>query len=680
MRRRSAAAGILIAVAALVAAGVPAQAESGNTERLLVTFTEPGAVARAIARFGGVPVGPNGWAGVADPSQVSGLAKIRSVAPDGIMKAAVVANDPCVTSCESGKSQWYLPTVGAGSAWDRTTGQGVTIAILDSGVDPNHPDLAGKLQTITVPGAPADGVGVHGTEVAGVAGAITNNGVGVASVGWNVGLMSIKVLDADGVGLTSTVINGMDAAVANGADIINLSLASTIYEQPLQDAVNRAYAQGVLVVAAAGNNDDQGGTSTSPKYPAAMDHVLSVAATMQNDQVAPFSRRGPWVDIAAPGNALITTQAGGGYGIASGTSLAAPLAAAAAALLIAQGVEASPDGVTEQLRRTGQPLNDGVGGIIRRINVGLATEAAAPYGGYGGGVNVAVGELNGSSGGEEVVTGAGPGGGPHVRMYSTAMNSLGGGFYAFSTAFHGGVNLAVGDVVPDSSGNEIVAAAGPGGGPHVRVLQADGNPVPGPAGDGFFAYGPQFDGGVSVAAGDVRPDISGDEIVTGAFSKGGPHVRVWTATGQLLSEFFGFDSNFKGGVSVAVGNFDNANGMEIAVAAGPGAGPHVKTFLADGTSLGVGFYAYAAHVPVGVGIAATSLDGGFDEIVTVPRGFGGPHVRAFSATGVPVSNGVFAFLSSQTTGLSVAAGNQRIVVGTRGAPTLTRSLPFSAVY
>lgn len=681
MRLRSAAAGVLGAVAALVAAAVPAKAESLDAERLLVTFTDPSAVTHALERFGGVRVGPNGWAGLADPSQVSRLLKVRAIAPDGIVKAATTTpNDPCLNSCEGGKSEWYLSTIGATSAWDRSTGAGVTIAILDSGVDTNHPDLAGKVQVVNVAGAPGDGVGEHGTEVAGVAGAVTNNGAGVASLGWNVGLMSIKVLDAEGVGLTSTVINGIDTAVAQGAKIINLSLASTFFEQPMQDAINRAYAKGVLVVAAAGNNDDQGGTSTSPKYPAAMDHVLSVAATMQNDQIAPFSRRGPWVDVAAPGNALITTQPNGAYGLASGTSLASPIVAAAAALLVSQGIETTPDGLTEQLRRTGQPLNDGSGGIIRRLNAGQATEQALPYGGYGGGDYVAMGELDGNSQGEEIVTGAGPGGGPHVRIYSQNMNPIGGGFYAFSTAFHGGVNLAVGDVVPGSGANELVVAAGPGGGPHVRVLNPDGSPAPGAAGNGFFAYGPQFDGGVSVAAGDVRPDITGDEIITGAFSKGGPHVRVWTAEGVLLSEFFAFDSNFKGGVSVAVGNFDNANGMEIAVAAGPGAGPHVKMFRADGTPLGVGFYAYDAGFQGGVSVAATAIDGGFDELITVPRGFGGPHLRAFNVNGNATSGGVFAFLGSQSSGLNVAAGVNRIVVGTRGAPTMTRALPFSAVF
>src|SRR5205814_4401879 len=122
----------------------------------------------------------------------------------------------------------------------------------------------------------------------------------------------------------------------------------------------------------------------------------------------------------------------------------------------------------------------------------------------------------------------------------------------------------------DSPGAEIVTGAGPGGGPHVRTFLSNGTPAAGQAGDGFFAYGPTFTGGVSVAVGDVRPDIPGDEIVTGAFSNGGPHVRVFTAQGNPLGDgFMAFDPHFTGGVSVAVGNFDTANqGLEIAFAAG----------------------------------------------------------------------------------------------------------------
>jgi hypothetical protein len=158
-------------------------------------------------------------------------------------------------------------------------------------------------------------------------------------------------------------------------------------------------------------------------------------------------------------------------------------------------------------------------------------------------------------------------------------------------------------------------------------------------------------------------------------------VRVFTAQGAPLGGgFMAFDPHFTGGVSVAVGNFDTVNqGLEIAVAAGPGGGPHVKLFRADGTPLGGGFFAYDPAFGGGVRIAAAQLDGGTDEIITVPRAGGGPHLRAFHADGSAVGGGIFAFAASVTTGLNVAAGTTEVVIGTRGAPTLTRALALNAL-
>ena len=682
MRTRPAAAGILIALAILIGGALPARADTGDAQRLLVTFSRPSALRDAIDRFGGQKlIGTDAWAVNADPSVISGLRDVADVVPDAVVHATNVPNDPCQTTCGMGQSEWYPALVNAPSAWDRSQGGGVTIAILDSGIDASHPDLSSKVVGSADFTDVHDGNGTHGTEVAGVAAAATNNGQGIAGIGWNANLLSIKVLDSSGSGLTSWVINGIGEAVNRGAKVINLSLAGSDYEQALQNAITNAYNHGVLVVAAAGNNDD-GGTNVTPKYPAAMDHVLAVAATMQNDTVATFSRRGYWVDLAAPGNALLTTQVGGGYGVASGTSLASPLVAGAAALIIAQGLETTPDAVASELVRTGVPISDGVGGVIRRVNVGAATQTAAPYGsGFSGGASVAVGDVSAANAGNEIVTGAGPGGGPHVRVFSSTMNPIGGGFYAYGAAFSGGVDVAVGDVIPGSPGAEIVTGAGAGGGPHVRVFLGDGTPAPGQAGSGFFVYSPAFSGGISVAVGDVRPDVAGDEIVTGAGPGGGPHVRIFSADGTPLDNggFYAFDPNFTNGVQVAVGNFDGADGMEIAVAAGPGGGPHVKIFHADGTQLSSGFYAYAPEFHGGTDVAAAQLDGGLDEIVTVPKQGGGPHVRAFRADGTPVGTGVYGFGPDIATGLSVAGGGGQVVVGIKGPPTLVRALPITAL-
>jgi hypothetical protein len=170
---------------------------------------------------------------------------------------------------------------------------------------------------------------------------------------------------------------------------------------------------------------------------------------------------------------------------------------------------------------------------------------------FAGGVSVAVGDVTGDGVGE-LITGAGPGGGPHVRVWSVAGGSLSelGGFFAYNPAFRGGVSVAVGDVTGDGVGDLITSAAAPGGGPHVRAFSLTGSALVEVA--GFYAYDPAFTGGVSIAAGDVTGDGIA-EILTGAGPGGSPHVRVWslTASGLVeISSFFAYDPAFSGGVRV----------------------------------------------------------------------------------------------------------------------------------
>jgi len=680
--RRSLFAG-LAALAVVLA--LPAPSSAAAPERLIASFASPADAARAAALTGGRRIGPTAVAVIGSRGALERLAGVRRVARDGIVRAAIVPNDPCVTSCEGGKSQTYLPTVGAAGAWDRSRGGGVVVAVLDSGVDPNHPDLAPKLEPALNLTDADDGVGAHGTQVAGIVAAATNNGIGVASLGWDTRILPIKVLDASGTGFVSWVVEGVYEATDRGAKIINLSLASLEFDQVLQDAINYAAARGVLVIAAAGNNDDPGGTPTTPKYPAAMQNVVAVGATTNTDTLATFSRRGPWVDLLAPGTQLLTTAAGGGYVQASGTSIASPVVAGAAALLIAQGFETSPNGLLDQLQRSGTPISDMNGGTIRRVHAGYATLTSAPYGGFGGGASVARGELAAGHAGTEIVAAAGPGGGPHVRVYNAGLGTI-ASFYAYASQFPGGVDVAVGDVLPELEGEEIVTGAGAGGGAHVRVFRADGSPAPGQVGAGFFAYNPEFTGGVNVAVGDIRPDLPGAEIVTAAASQGGPHVRVFQSNGNPLSGgFYAFDPRFTGGINIAVGNFDADVDREIAVGAGPGGGSHIRLFQGDGTPVGVGtpaeggFFAYAPSFTGGVDVAVGQVDGGPDEVISMPRTAGGPHVRAFRTDGAALNGGFYAFNPSMSGGLAAAVSPEGVTVTTRNAPTLLRVIPLTTV-
>lgn len=175
---------------------------------------------------------------------------------------------------------------------------------------------------------------------------------------------------------------------------------------------------------------------------------------------------------------------------------------------------------------------------------------------YRSGVTFALGDLDGN-GTLEIVTGTRQGGGPHVRVFAANGRLLNGGFFAYATNFRGGVNVAVGDVNGDGRA-EIITGAGVGGGPHVRMFDNNGRLM----NDGFFAYNASFRGGVNVAAGDTDGD--GDaEIITGAGPTGGPHVKIWNSQGRLQTEFFAFSARSSAGVFVAAMDTDGDRRTEI---------------------------------------------------------------------------------------------------------------------
>ena len=234
--------------------------------------------------------------------------------------------------------QWNMYSINATSAWYVTKGSNtVKIAILDTGIQSNHEDLSGKVvlsKNYSKSRTLQDKYG-HGTHVAGIAAAATNNGKGVAGVGYNCSLMNVKVLNDKGSGTWSGIANGIIWAADNGAKVINMSLGGYTGSSTLENAVNYAWGKGVVVVAAAGNEE-----TNTPLYPAYYGNVIAVAATDFLDELAYFSTFGNWVDVAAPGDFIPSTYPlpyPYNYVYLSGTSMASPHVAGLACLLASQG-------------------------------------------------------------------------------------------------------------------------------------------------------------------------------------------------------------------------------------------------------------------------------------------------------------------------------------------------------
>jgi thermitase len=299
--------------------------------------------------------------------------------PDFVAEAMGNPDDPYLDL------QWGLTKVDASQAWDLTTGSKVVnIAILDTGVDLDHPDLAGKVisQINLTNSGNADDVYGHGTHVAGIAAAMTDNGIGIAGLGYSSAIMDVKVLDDNGMGAYSWIVSGILWAADNGADIINMSLGGSFASSALEDAINYAWSKGVVVVAAAGNNGD-----TAPMYPAYYTNCIAVAATDANDARASWSNYGDWVDVAAPGVSIYSTLKNNGYGYMSGTSMASPYVAGLAALVFTTVSDTNGDGklndeVRSRIEATCDDINvSGIGSgridAYRAVQTGTATGTTA---------------------------------------------------------------------------------------------------------------------------------------------------------------------------------------------------------------------------------------------------------------------------------------------------------------
>jgi subtilisin family serine protease len=252
-------------------------------------------------------------------------------------------------------SQWHLATIQAANAWSITTGMSTSvIAVIDSGADTTHSDLAPKLvggwNFLAGNSTIVDNTG-HGTATAGTIAADTNNSQGVAGVAWGNPVMPLVVVDSTGYASYSNIANAITYAADHGARIMNISIAGSSASSTLQSAVNYAWNKGAVVFASAGNY-----STSAPYYPAACDNVVAVSATDSTDLLASYSNFGTWVDLAAPGSGILTTSAGGYYGSWSGTSFSAPVAAGVAALVLSERPSLSAAGLVSLLEQNSDDL------------------------------------------------------------------------------------------------------------------------------------------------------------------------------------------------------------------------------------------------------------------------------------------------------------------------------------
>jgi len=291
-------------------------------------------------------------------------ADVEAVDLDYIMTATAVPNDP------SYSSQYHFSNIKAPQAWDITKGtSAITIAIVDTGIDRQHADLSGKMISggydFVNNDTDADDDQGHGTHCAGIAAASTNNGLNGAGVDWNARLLPVKVLNAQGSGYTSDIVDGVYYAADAGAKVISMSLGGGGATTAFQDAINYAHNGGAIVVAAAGNSN----TSTK-SYPAAYNNVVAVASTTSTDARSSFSNYGTWVDIAAPGSSIYSTKNGGGMTTMSGTSMACPVVAGGMSLVWSKNPGASNQTVINRVMATADKIS-GTGSlwVNGRINL-----------------------------------------------------------------------------------------------------------------------------------------------------------------------------------------------------------------------------------------------------------------------------------------------------------------------
>jgi len=616
--------------------------------------------------------------------------------------------------------QTYFDQINGKSSWsdDVKVNKGVVVAVLDSGVDIDHPDLYDNIWVNTGEIA-GDGLDNdrnsyiddvngwdfltstnnpkpdlssgydftainHGTVVAGIIAAAANE-IGVIGIAPKVKVMPLKILDAKGSGNTLVLAQAINYAVENGADIINLSLVGKSEDEVLRQAITDAYNQGVMIVAASGNEDNTGiDMDISPRYPVcdfdSTNRVIGVAAVDQNNKLTIFSNYGQdCIDISAPGTNVYSTvfhdladlnfaaYYQGGW---SGTSVAAPMVTATLALMKMNFPDWRPADFyralldsTDNLQAANPNNYKDLGRGL--LDVGAALNLAAKYynqsiklvlapqagqipevlimddkGGlqrsflaynknFLGGVNVATGDVN-QDGQAEIVTAPISKGGPHVRIFNN-FGQLLSEFFAYPNTWQNGLNIGVGDINSDGR-DEIITAPASGLGSEIKVFDDSGLLLA-----RFDAYGEKFRGGVNLSVSDVNGD-NRDEIITTPASSGGPHVRIFNYSGQVLAQFFAYTNKTNRGVQVTAGDIDNDGWAEIITVPARGEAPMINVFDYTG-NLESSFIGFSKYLTTGLRLLAKDISGDqMPEILAIPSKGAAALLRVYDVAGLEKSN------------------------------------------
>jgi type VII secretion-associated serine protease mycosin len=300
----------------------------------------------------------------------------------------VEAVDPAAVGVDDPKTndQYSLDRMRVRDAWSTTTGAGNVVAVLDTGIQFNHPDLRGRIAAgydfVSDDTNASDDNG-HGTWVSGIIAANANDGYGIAGISWSDYIMPLKIMDREGTGNTADLVAAIRWAADHGADVINMSVGGFPHSSVVQDAVDYAWNKGAVLVGAAGNN-----RRDETYYPASFDHVVSVSATQPEDEFSNWSSYGAKVDVSAPGSSVLTTNcyactyadhdSWGSHTYISGTSFATPNVSGVVALIRAANPGASPQQVVDRL--IGSVTDLGYPGWEKRYGHGRIDAAAAVTG------------------------------------------------------------------------------------------------------------------------------------------------------------------------------------------------------------------------------------------------------------------------------------------------------------